>query len=176
MYRDDANIRRGAACGLACAAAMAVAACSSGGGGNLFSTGSPFSSASVVDRTFIGAAQTWDLDKNAIVTCDEWKQYATSALREADVNSDGSLTSDEFSVMAKSDRLFDIADLKYYDANSNGRVSIEELTGKKNRAFTLLDKNNDCQIARDESAQVVARDKPKKTGLSPEEQLERMSR
>ena len=176
MFRDHAIIRRGTACGLACAVAIGVAACSSGGGGGLFTTGSPFSSAGVVDRTFIGAAQTWDLDKNAVVTCDEWKQYATSALREADVNSDGSLTKDEFAVMAKKDRLFDVADLKYYDGNSNGRVSVEELTGKKNRAFTLLDKNGDCQIARDESAQVVSKDKVKKTGLTPEEQIERMSR
>lgn len=176
MFGDAAFLRRSTACGLACAAAIAVTACSSGGGGGLFTTGSPFKNASVVDRTFIDAAQTWDLDKNAIVTCEEWKQYATTALREADVNSDASLTKDEFSTMAKNDRLFDVADLSYYDSNSNGSVSIEELTGKKNRAFTLLDKNNDCQIARDESAKVVARDKPKKTGLSPEEQLERMDR
>lgn len=176
MLGDAAFLRRSTACGLACAAAFAVTACSSGGGGGLFTTGSPFSNASVTDRTFIGAAQTWDLDKNAVVTCDEWKQYATSALREADVNGDSSLTKEEFSVMAKKDRLFYIADLSYYDSNSNGSVSLEELTGKKNRAFTLLDKNNDCQIARNESAQVIAKDKVKDTGLTPEEQLERAKR
>ncbi len=140
-----------------------------------FTTGSPFSNASIVDRTFIGAAQTWDLDKNTVVTCDEWKQYATTSFRESDANGDGALTGDEFAHMSKSDRLFDVADLKHFDANGDGKVSLEELSGR-NRAFQLLDKNNDCQIARDESAQVVQVDKTKETGLTPEEQVERARR
>lgn len=154
-------------------AALAAAGCSSMP--NPFTTGSPFSNASIVDRTFIGAAQTWDLDRNAVVTCDEWKQYATTSLRESDMNGDGALTADEFARMAKSDRLFDVADLKHFDANGDGKVSAEELS-TRNRAFQLLDKNNDCQIARDESAQVVQIDKAKDTQPTPEEQMERARR
>ena len=131
------------------------------------STASPFSSASDFDRTFIGAAQTWDLDKNSIVSCDEWKQYVTTALREADSNADGALSPDEYAVMAKSDRLFSVADAKYYDSNGDGRVSLDELTGKQNRAFSLLDKNGDCQIDRTETAQVVQVDKKKDDTKAP---------
>ncbi|MEQ1578831.1 MAG: hypothetical protein ABL894_14435 [Hyphomicrobium sp.] len=131
------------------------------------SSSNPFNSASDFDRTFIGAAQTWDLDKNSVVSCDEWKQYAATSMREADGNGDGALSPEEFEVMAKSDRLFSVADAKYYDGNSDGRVSAEELTGRQNRAFNLLDKNNDCQIDRTETAQVVQVDKKKDTSTAP---------
>jgi Ca2+-binding EF-hand superfamily protein len=65
-----------------------------------------------------------------------------------------------------SDRLFEIANLAYYDANGDGRVTLEEMTGKQNLAFKLLDRNNDCQIDRTEAVQVhgVDRAKPKDTG------------
>lgn len=151
---------------------LALAGCG-GGMPSIMTTGSPFTNASNVDRTFIGAAQTWDLDKNAVVTCDEWKQYSGTLLRESDTNGDNALAADEFAKMAKSDRLFDMADLKYYDGNGDGKVTADELTGRPNRAFQLLDKNGDCQIARDESAQVVQVEKAKDTAPKPEDQLER---
>lgn len=149
---------RPTAVALAGTVALLVAACSAS---------SPFSSANDFDRTFIGAAQTWDLDKNAVVSCDEWKQYAATSLREADGNGDGALTPDEFGVMAKQDRLFSVADLSYYDGNSDGKVTADELTGKQNRAFNLLDKNGDCQIDRNETVQVVHVDRKKDTSTAP---------
>lgn len=124
---------------------------------------SPFGSSSTVDQTFIGAAQTWDFDKNGSVTCDEWKSYATTSMREADGDGNGSLDEAEFGKMAQTDRLFEIADLKYYDGSGDGRVTADEMTGKPNAAFKLLDKNGDCQIDRNETVQVVQRDKPKAT-------------
>lgn len=139
----------------ALAAAAMLAACVS----------TPFGSASDFDRTFIGAAQTWDLDKNGVVTCDEWKQYATTSLREADANGDGVLDAQEFATLARGDRLFEVANLAYFDANGDGRVSAEEIGGKPNQAFKLLDKNNDCQIDRNESVQVYNVDKPKEKEL-----------
>ena len=146
-------------------AALLAAGCSS--------SSNPFNSASDFDRTFIGAAQTWDLDKNSIVSCDEWKQYATNALHEADGNGDGALSTEEFEVMAKSDRLFSIADEKYYDSNSDGRVTTDELTTKQNRAFSLLDKNGDCQIDRNETVQVVQVDKKKEKDAPTSEDIKR---
>jgi Ca2+-binding EF-hand superfamily protein len=125
------------------------------------STSAPFGGASDFDRTFIGAAQTWDLDKNGVVTCDEWKRYAATSFREADVNGDGMLDASEFAALARSDRLFEVANMSYYDANSDGRVSADELIGKPNLAFKLLDKNQDCQIDRNESVQIYNVDKPK---------------
>jgi len=124
-------------------------------------TALPFGSSTDFDRTFITAAQTWDIDKNGTVTCDEWRQYVATLLRESDANGDGALDAQEFKQMARSDHLFDVADLAYYDANSDGRVSVEELAGKQNRAFNLLDKNSDCQIDRTETVQVYNVDKPK---------------
>ena len=137
------------------AVAAALAACSSS---------LPFSSASSTDVTFVNASQTWDLDKNGTTTCDEWKQYAAGEFRAADANGDGTLEASEWAVMANSDRLFETADLGYYDSNGDGKVTAEELTGKPNAAFRMLDKNNDCQIAHDEKATVYSNVKVKSKG------------
>ncbi len=122
---------------------------------------SPFSKATDFDRTFISAAQTWDLDKNGSVSCDEWAQYVTQSFREADVNGDGALDAEEWKKLVSNDRLFEVANMSYYDANGDGRVTVEEMTGKQNIAFKLLDRNGDCQIDRTESVQVHGVDKVK---------------
>ena len=134
-------------------AAMAFAGCSS--------VKLPFSGSSNTDVTFINASQTWDLDKNGTATCDEWKQYASGELRQADGNGDGALDATEWAVMANSDKLFETANLGFYDSNGDGKVTAEELTGKQNPAFKMLDKNNDCQIAHDEKATVYSNVKAK---------------
>lgn len=116
---------------------------------------------STFDITFISAAETWDLDKNGIVTCDEWKQYASTSLQGADGDADGALTTAEFNTMSQTDKLFDVATHKYYDRNSDGKVTAEELTTHSNRAFELLDKNKDCKIERGEKVQVRYNQKSK---------------
>jgi EF hand len=141
--------------------------------GGCSSSSNPFNSTSGIDRTFIGAAQTWDTDKNGSVSCDEWKQYAATSFRESDTNGDNVLSPEEFQTMSKSDRLFSVADAAYYDANGDGKVTVEELTGKQNRAFALLDKNNDCQIDRNETAQVIQVDKKKEEAPQSADDLKR---
>lgn len=146
------NVRITASLLLAPLACAAMAGCSS-----MPSLGkNPFSSTSNFDVTFVNASQTWDLDKNGTTTCDEWKQYSGGELRQADADADGALNDQEWAVMAKSDRLFETAGLSYYDANGDGKVTAEELTGKQNPAFRMLDRNGDCQIAHDEKATVYS--------------------
>ena len=123
--------------------------------------GNPFSSSSGVDRTFIGAAQTWDFDKDGAVTCEEWKNYVTTLHRESDGDGDGTLVDAEFEKMAKTDQLFSVADRSYYDANGDSKVTVEEMTGKQNTAFKQLDKNGDCRIDRNESVRILQVDAPK---------------
>jgi hypothetical protein len=132
---------------------MLLAACST--------VSNPFSNASDNDRTFIAAAQTWDLNKDGSVACDEWKQYVTSAMREADANGDSALDATEWPTLVKGDRLFEVATLSYYDSNNDGKSTADEISNKPNRAFALLDKNGDCQIDRTETVQVHNVDKPK---------------
>ena len=136
--------------------------------GGCASSGNPFNNASDFDRTFIAAAQTWDLNKDGSVSCDEWVQYVTQEFRQADANGDGTLDEEEWKKLVASDRLFEIANLKYYDANGDGRVTLEEMTGKQNLAFKLLDRNGDCQIDRTESVQVHGVDRPKPSGGAPD--------
>ena len=168
VRRDCIEARSHAGLGLTFASVLglAIGGCSSLPSVSTLTGGikSPFASASVVDRTFMGAAQTWDTDKNSSVTCDEWKAYAAGLLRESDGNGDGQLDKSEFETMAKTDRLFDVADHAYYDANGDGKVTSEELTGKQNAAFRMLDKNGDCQIDRTETVTIIQREKPKDSG------------
>jgi hypothetical protein len=142
------------------ALALAAGGCSTGG--------NPFAKSNDFDRTFISAAQTWDLDKNGTVTCDEWGQYVSTSFREADANGDGALDAEEWKSLVKSDRLFEMANISYYDANGDGRVSVQEMSGKQNAAFKLLDRNSDCQIDRTESVQVRGVDKDKSKDAAPD--------
>ena len=151
-------------CALTAAAivpAIVFGGCSTGGG-------NPFAKTNDFDRTFIGAAQTWDLDKNGSVSCDEWVQYVTTEFRAADANGDGLLDADEHQKMVKSDRLFEVANIAYYDTNGDGRLSVEEMTGKQNIAFKLLDRNGDCQIDRTETVQVHGVDQVKAKDMAPD--------
>lgn len=134
--------------------------------GGCSSSGNPFEKSTDFDRTFISAAQTWDTDKNGVVTCDEWGRYAAVSVRENDANGDGALDANEWANLVKSDRLFEIANISYYDSNGDGRVTAEELSGKQNLAFKLLDRNQDCQIDRTESVQVRGTEAPAKSAGS----------
>ncbi|MGE0025140.1 MAG: EF-hand domain-containing protein [Hyphomicrobium sp.] len=142
-------------CTAACLALLAATLSGCASGGN------PFKNTSDFDRTFIGAAQTWDLDKNGSVSCEEWVQYVSASVRENDTNGDGALDADEWKKLVRSDRLFEVANISYYDTNGDGRITAEEMTGKQNLAFKLLDRNTDCQIDRTETVQVHGIDKPK---------------
>lgn len=162
--RDRERLAGRLVLGLAGSLAAAVAGCSS------FSSMNPLAKTDDFDKTFITAAQTWDLNKDGSVTCDEWKEYVTTSVREADTNGDGALDAPEYQNLIKSDRLFEIANIAYYDTNGDGRVSADEILAKPNRAFQLLDKNNDCQIARNESVQVYAPvSQPKADGQGSEQ-------
>lgn len=111
---------------------------------------SPLASASPLDRQFAAAAVTWDLNQDGDVTCEEWKQYASDLFREADRNHDGVLTQEEYSALARQDKLFEMAGFAYFDADSDGRITLAELIDKPNPAFTLLDANHDCVITPEE--------------------------
>jgi hypothetical protein len=159
-----ATRRRALGLGLVTATATVLSAC--GGGGGLLGGGggisNPFSKGtSDFDMTFLSASSTWDMNKDGTVTCDEWKQYAGEIFRDADGDKDGALTVSEWSGMVAVDKLFVSAGHDYYDANKDGKVTLEELTGRRNHAFVLLDKNNDCQLGHDEKANVYSVAKPK---------------
>jgi Ca2+-binding EF-hand superfamily protein len=138
-------------------------------GGCSTGSGSPLDKASAIDREFVIAAVTWDLNKDGDVTCDEWKQYVTSLFRESDANHDGVLTREEDAALSRKDRLFETVGFDYWDANHDGRISLSEMVDKPNPAFTLLDKNHDCVLTHDERVQSrsPAEDAPQDSGHLP---------
>lgn len=119
------------------ACALAVGGCQSG---------SPFAGASGVEVTFISAAQTWDLNKDNVVTCDEWKQYLATSFGEVDANKDGNLSRDEFAKLAKQDKLFEEANYEFFGGKSEGKLSLADMQNRPNPAFKRLDKDGDCRL------------------------------
>lgn len=99
-----------------------------------------------VDRAFLQAAGSWDTNRDNVVTCNEWKSYAEDLFNGADANHDDSLDASEWPNLLKVDRLFDTANLAYYDANNDGKVSRTEFVDKPNPAFVLMDKANTCKL------------------------------
>ena len=100
------------------------------------------------DRVFLSAAGGWDRNRDGVVTCDEWKAYATELFNGADANRDGSLDRTEYAKLISTDRMFQTVEFGYYDANGDGKVERTEFVDKPNRAFALLDKNNECKLTR----------------------------
>jgi len=99
-----------------------------------------------IDGAFIRAAATWDLNHDGNVTCDEWRQYATSIFKEVDINHDGKLSRDEFDRLVRIDRLFQLANFDYYDDGHKGYVTQADFVDRPNPAFLELDKEHTCII------------------------------
>lgn len=149
------------------AGALALSGCAGssplgGGLSNPFSQGT-----SDFDLTFLSASSTWDINKDGVVTCDEWKQYSGDLLRESDTDGDLALTTQEWGNLVSKDRLFVTASHDYYDVNNDGKVALVELTERPNHAFKLLDKNKDCQLGRTEKANVYSVTKEKEKAVDP---------
>lgn len=152
---------------LALAAALPVAACS---------TSSPLSSigsitgtnkVSETDRVFLMAAGSWDRNRDNIVTCDEWKAYATELFNGADANRDDALDSSEWAEMIKVDRMFETANLDYYDANNDGKVSRAEFVDRPNPVFKLMNAT-DCKLTGDQVAGARSKTEYDTSGKKPE--------
>lgn len=136
------------------AACMAFAGCS---GTKLPSVGAinPFSSSksiSETDRVFLMAAGSWDRNRDNAVTCDEWKAYATELFNGADANRDETIDAAEWSAIVSVDRLFQTADLSYFDANHDGKAARAEFVDRPNPAFRLLDPTNSCTLSGEQVA------------------------
>jgi EF hand len=105
------------------------------------------SSLGEVDRVFLSAAGSWDTNRDGMVTCEEWRAYATELFNGADANGDGSVDSTEYATIVNTDRMFQTVEFRYYDANGDGKLDRTEFVDKPNRAFALLDKTNQCQLS-----------------------------
>ena len=101
---------------------------------------------------FLSAAGSWDRNRDGVITCDEWKAYAAELFDSADANRDGALDRDEYDKIISTDRMFETVHFGYYDANKDGKVERTEFVEKPNRAFALLDKNNECKLTSNQVA------------------------
>lgn len=148
---------------LAISATLLVSVTIAGCGG----ASSPFSKASSNELVFISAAQTWDLNKDNSVTCDEWTQYTTNLFQSADQDGDGNVTAEEYKKIVAQDRLFEMITIAHFDGNGDGRLTLQEFTGARNPAFDMLDRDKDCQIASAEMVQTRQLQQLKDAGNAP---------
>ena len=66
------------------------------------------------------------------------------------------------------DRLFQTADLQYYDANGDGKVTRSEFVEKPNPAFVLMDKAGNCKLDGSQIASARAKTEYDVSGSKPE--------
>ena len=137
--------RRGLQCATAVALLLAVAGCSSS------------NSLGDVDTVFLSAAGSWDSNRDGIVTCEEWKQYAAELYNGADGNGDGVVDRTEYVKIINTDRMFQTVEFGYYDVDKDGKLTRAEFVERPNRAFVLLDKNNECKLIASQVAGARAR-------------------
>jgi len=132
----------------AMSAALTLSACSTAsvptiGSINPFSSGTQISE---VERSYLQAAGSWDLNHDNVVTCNEWKSYAEDLFDGADANHDDSLDATEWKNLTNVDKMFVTVDMKYFDANGDGKVTRAEFVDKPNPAFVLMDKSGSCSL------------------------------
>jgi len=99
-----------------------------------------------IEGAFIARAQTWNLNHDGKVTCEEWRTYAASLFKEADSDHDGKLIRKEFAKLPKIDRLFEVANFDYYDVDKQGYVTQADFVDRPNPAFAALDHDKSCVI------------------------------
>jgi hypothetical protein len=99
-----------------------------------------------IDRTFLLAAGNWDRNKDGVVTCDEWKAYASELFGIADSGNKGHLTKEDWPAIVKVDRMFETVDFAYYDRNGDGKVDRAEFVDRPSRIFELADRDKNCQM------------------------------
>lgn len=150
------------------AGTLALSGCAGGSSPLGGALSNPFAQGtSDFDITFLSASSTWDMNKDGVVTCDEWKQYSGELLRESDTDGDLALTTQEWANLIGKDKLFVTANHEYYDVNNDGKVALVELTERPNHAFKLLDKDKDCQLGHAEKANVYSVAKEKTKAVDP---------
>lgn len=101
---------------------------------------------SETDRVFLMAIGSWDRNRDNVVTCDEWKAYATELFDGADKNRDGGIEASEWTHILAVDKMFQTADHNYYDADNDGKVTRAEFVDRQNPAFKLMDNSNSCSL------------------------------
>lgn len=152
----------------AVAAAVSLAACSTSGPLSSIGSITGTNKVSETDRVFLMAAGSWDRNRDNVVTCDEWKAYATELFNAADASRDDALDSTEWAEVVKVDRMFETANLSYYDANGDGKVTRAEFVDRQNPVFRLMNAGDTCRLTGDQVAGARSKTEYDTSGAKPE--------
>lgn len=151
---------------LAILAALPLAACSSTPLSSIGSIGS--NKISETDRVFLMAAGSWDRNRDNQITCDEWKAYASELFNGADANRDEFVDATEWPAIVSVDRMFETANLGYYDKNGDGKVARAEFIDAPNPAFTLMNASSTCVLSGAQVAGARSKTEYDVSGKKPE--------
>lgn len=158
---------RSTTCALTALAALLLSGCSSTPLSSIGSIGGS-NKISETDRVFLMAAGSWDRNRDNQITCDEWKAYATELFNRADSNRDGAVDASEWPAIVAVDRMFETADLGYYDKDGDGKVSHAELVDAPNPAFSLLNASTTCVLTGTQVAGARSKTEYDVSGKKPE--------
>jgi hypothetical protein len=153
----------------ALSAALGLSGCSTASVPTIGSI-NPFGAKTIsdVDRAYLQAAGSWDINHDNVVTCNEWKSYAEDLFNGADANHDDFLDSAEWSNLTNVDKMFVTVDMHYFDANGDGKVSRQEFVDKPNPAFVLMDKSGSCKLDGSQIASARSKTEYDVSGKAPQ--------
>jgi Ca2+-binding EF-hand superfamily protein len=90
------------------------------------------------------------MNQDGVLTCEEWKRFAEQLFRRSDRNGDGALDQQELLALGQLEPIFAKADMAYFDANRDGRLTLREFADTPNPIFARYDRDHDCQVTADE--------------------------
>jgi Ca2+-binding EF-hand superfamily protein len=100
--------------------------------------------------------EIWDVNRDGIYTCDEWKKYLDRIFTAADRNHDGVLDQSEFAAVRKAGTPLADAEFGYFDENQDGKIPRKEFDEKPNEFILKYDVNGDCRVTPEEVRAVNA--------------------
>jgi Ca2+-binding EF-hand superfamily protein len=106
----------------------------------------------------------WDLNRDGVYTCDEWKTYLDRMFGQADRNHDGRLDGTEFATIRQISKVLADADFGYFDENQDGKITRSEFVNKPSEFILQFDRNGDCRVTPDEMKPVANPNAPKQRG------------
>jgi hypothetical protein len=88
----------------------------------------------------------WDANHDGVYTCAEWQAYVVHLFALADTGGKGFLVATDLSIIGKQEPLFRDANMAFFDANGDGKISRLEFAAVPSPFFARYDPNHTCEV------------------------------
>lgn len=104
------------------------------------------------DDPLIAFSRRWDVNGDRVLTCDEWRLFASALFQTIDANRSKLLEKTEIAFLGSVDRIFSGISLTYFDENGDGVIDRAEFINAPNPFFVIYDTDGDCRVTAAEQA------------------------